>query len=58
MDYLAVAIAGFIAGISIMSCVSASKMNEEGMERFNEGYKKGLEDCKKMKGEKENEKEY
>lgn len=52
MDYLAVAIAWFIAGLSIMSCVCASRMNNEGMERFNEGYKIGLEDGKRMKGEK------
>lgn len=52
MGYVAVAIAGFIAGLSIMSCVCASRMNNEGMERFNEGYKIGLEDGKRMKGEK------
>lgn len=55
MGYVAVAIAGFIAGLSIMSCVSASKMSNEGMKLFNEGYKIGLEDGKRMKGEAKNE---
>ena len=52
MDYVVVAVIAFIAGVSIMSCVSASRMNEDGMQRFNDGYRKGLEDGKRMKGEK------
>lgn len=55
MDYVVVAVIGFIAGVSIMSCVSASKMNSEGMRLFNDGYRKGLEDGKRMKGEAKNE---
>lgn len=49
MGYLVVAIIAFIAGIIIACCVSASRMNEEGMRLYNDGYRKGLEDGKKMK---------
>ena len=48
MDYVVVA----VIAISIMSCVSASRMNNEGMRLYNDGYRKGQEDGKRMKGEK------
>lgn len=52
MDYVVVAVIAFIAGIIITCCVSGSRMNEEGMMLYNDGYRKGLEDGKRMKGEK------
>lgn len=52
MDYVVVAAIAFIAGVSIMRCVSASKMARESFEQFQRGYKLGLEDGKRMKGEK------
>lgn len=55
MDYVVVAAIAFIAGVSIMSCVSASKMARESFEQFQRGYKLGLEDGKRMKGEAKNE---
>lgn len=55
MDYVVVAAIAFIAGVSIMSCVSASKMARESFEQFQRGYELGLEDGKRMKGEAKNE---
>lgn len=55
MDYVVVTVIAFMAGVSIMSCVSASKMARESFEQFQRGYELGLEDGKRMKGEAKNE---
>lgn len=52
MDGLIGFVIGVLIGAGIMAAAAGLSMADENMKSYNDGYKKGLEDNKKMKGEK------
>ena len=52
MGYLVVTLAAFVLGAALMGVLTSNERTEESMEQFKAGYEKGLEDGKRMKGEK------
>ena len=53
MDFLTVAVIAFVSGAVLMGILTSNERIEESMKQFNAGYEKGLEDGKRMKGEKD-----